>query len=255
MAVKTLGASAPLAVSQFTTFSLRNCPRYSAGRSGVASFLLDALAPIGPAESSLGRRSVSALTTYAARVSAHLPLVFGAQYPKAVDVSASRARPRPTFAPSFVVTLSPHNVRYGAGVRAMFAPSALGFGLDETRLVRTGTSRLADTALIANKLESLGGPSLTLPGTPVSLLSLGWSTTASLSAYPSYKLSRGGVFRRPFTGLANTPRPLEGVKDSLTPLLFAKNSSHLGLPSFLLSHPSIPPFKATAPSLDTQTGA
>lgn len=57
--------------------------------------------------------------------------------------------------------------------RSKFTPSSVGLGLDENRLVRTGSSRLADTAMIANKLESAAAPSLALPHTPVATLGLG----------------------------------------------------------------------------------
>ena len=68
--------------------------------------------------------------------------------------------------------LVPHALKATKG-RIQFAPSSLGFGLDENRLVRSGTSRLADSTLFASKLESLGGATLMLPLTPASLLSRG----------------------------------------------------------------------------------
>lgn len=142
-----------------------------------------------------------------------------------------------------------------AGTRSRFSPSAIGLGLDENRLVRTGTSRLVDTAMIANKLEGIAAPSLALPATPVAVLGLGWSTSSSLSSYPSYKLSKGGLFRRPFTGLSSSPKPLEGLKEGFNLLTLSKTTANMGLPLLTLVSPSMPKFYASAPSLDTQVGA
>jgi hypothetical protein len=151
--------------------------------------------------------------------------------------------------------LAGHPSRISTNARVRFTPSSIGLGLDESRLIRTGASRLADTAMIANKLESVATPSLTLPLTPVSALSLGWSTSTSLSAYPSYKLSRGGVFRRPFTGVSSRPNPIGGLKESFNLLNLSKTTTHVGLPLLTLVSPSMPKFYASAPSLDTQVGA
>lgn len=142
-----------------------------------------------------------------------------------------------------------------SNVRTKFTPSSLGFGLDEARLVRTGSSRLADSAIISNKLESLGAPSLSLPQTPLALLSLGWSTTASLATYPSYKLARGGLLRRPFTGISKGANPLEGLKEPFTPLNLSKTSAPFGYSNLTLFRPLVPQFKISSPSLDTQLGA
>lgn len=139
--------------------------------------------------------------------------------------------------------------------RARLTPSSVGLGLDENRLVRVGTSRLADSSMIGNKLENPGLPSLALPSSPLAILGLGWSTTASLSSYPSYKVSRGGLFRRPFTGLTPQQKPLEGLKESFSPLNFSKNFSHLGMPLLTLVKPSMPKFYAAPASLDIQIGA
>lgn len=139
--------------------------------------------------------------------------------------------------------------------RLKSVPSSAGLGLDESRLIRTGTSKLVDSSMISNKLESPASPSLALPSAPLAILSLGWSTTASLSSYPSYKVARGGLFRRPFSGLSSTKRPLEGLKEGFNPLNLSKGSCLQGLPLLTLTKPSALKFYTTAPSLDTQIGA
>lgn len=139
--------------------------------------------------------------------------------------------------------------------RARLTPSSIGLGLDENRLVRSGSSRLADPSVLSAKLESLASPSLGLPSTPTTLLGLGWSTSASLSSYPSYKLARGGLFRRPFTGVSPSPRPFEGLKEAFPLLNLSKASAHLGLPMLTLVSPEMPKFYMSAPSLDAQIGA
>ena len=139
--------------------------------------------------------------------------------------------------------------------RARLMPSPTGVGLDEGRLVRAGSSRLVDAAMLGTRLEGLSAPSLTPPATPLSLLSLGWSTSTSLASYPSYKVARGGVFRRPFTGISTNLSPLGGLRDPLSPLNLGKGRAHLGLPLLTLTTPLAPRFYAAAPSLDAQVGA
>jgi hypothetical protein len=84
---------------------------------------------------------------------------------------------------------------------------------------------------------------------------LGWSTSTSLASYPSYKVARGGVFRRPFTGTSTNLSPLGGLKDPFSPLNLVKGRTNLGLPLLTLASPLAPRFHAAAPSLDTQVGA
>jgi hypothetical protein len=139
--------------------------------------------------------------------------------------------------------------------RVRFSPTPAGLGLDEKRLVRLGTSKLVDSTMLSSKLESPATPSLALPSPHLTSLGLGWSTSASLSSYPSYKLSRGGVFRRPFSGLTPQQRPLEGLKEGFKPLSLDKKISHVGLPLLTLFKPSGLKFHVTPPSLDSQIGA
>lgn len=110
------------------------------------------------------------------------------------------------------------------------SPSLVGLGLDEGRLVRSGGSRLWDPALVNAKPASLATPQTTLPLGPLSLLSLAWSSNASLSSYPSFKCARGGLLRRPLTGArAHTPA-VSGLKEGLASPLLGKTGSVLGRP-------------------------
>jgi hypothetical protein len=95
--------------------------------------------------------------------------------------------------------------------RAAVSPSPVGLGLDESRLVRGAAARLSDPATIAGRLDSPVGPRSSLPLGPTALLGLGWSSTASVFAYPSFKTARGGLMRRPMSGMRSAPSPLTGL--------------------------------------------
>lgn len=123
------------------------------------------------------------------------------------------------------------------GARAPISPSLPGLGLDEGRLVRSSAGRLADPALIAGKADPLVGPFTSLPVGPLSLLGLGWSATASLSTYPSFKMARGGLLRRPMSGLRGAPLPAQGLPGALEAPLLGKVGAPLGRPSLRLWAP------------------
>ena len=255
-----LHTPASLVNRQFTLQNLRTLQAAFTGTAlAVAGQPLSAFAPSVGGVPVKTRTSPSA-NSYVARGTALFPAIVGGSALKTACYLATPYRlanltfsaPMPMMvgrqwlAQSWLEPLPP---------RSIFTPSSLGFGLDETRLVRTGASKLADSALIANKLEGLASPSLALPNTPVSLLSLGWSTSASLSSYPSYKLARGGTFRRPFTGLTANPRVLEGLKEPFPLLNLTKATLPIGAPRLALSRPAQSLFRASAPSLDTQVGS
>ena len=255
-----LHAPASLVNRQFTLQNLRALQAAFTGASlAVMGEPLSAFAPSAGGVPVKARTTPSA-NSYIARGAALFPALLGRSALETARYSATPyslaklplSAPAPVMAghqwlaQSWLAPLTP---------RSIFTPSSLGFGLDETRLVRTGASKLADSALIANKLEDLASPSLALPNTPVSLLSLGWSTSASLSSYPSYKLARGGMFRRPFTGLTANPHVLEGLKEPFPLLNLTKATLPIGAPRLTLSRPAQSLFRASAPSLDTQVGS
>ena len=123
----------------------------------------------------------------------------------------------------------------GAGqARAHVVPSLPGLGLDEARLVRGAAGRLVDPALIAGKLDAPAGPLTALPIGPLGLLGLGWSSEASLAAYPSFKVARGALLRRPTGGLRAGPAPLAGLPAPLRAPLLPKAGGVRGAPRLRL---------------------
>ena len=137
-----------------------------------------------------------------------------------------------------------------AAARAPIGPSGPGLGLDEARLVRSAASRLSDPALVAGKVDALTGPSTALPLGPLGLLGLGWSTTASISSYPSFKMARGGILRRPMVGLRGAPAPHQGLPAPLAAPLLGKVGSPLGRPQLRLWAPLEAPAAAVGAPLE-----
>lgn len=130
-----------------------------------------------------------------------------------------------------------------------------GLGLDETRLVRGGTSRLADPALISGKLPPLGVPALVPHAAPSGLSGLAWSTAVSLTTYPSYKLSRGSLPRRPHCGPEAATSAVKGLPEAFPALMSGKVPTGASLALLaLFDVPRLRP-RTAAPSLDTQAAA
>jgi len=222
--------------------------------------------PLTPLEPEALRPSTKALTPsylvwYMSRGVPSSFTLIAQVYPESKPSAGPRYWEAPNSTPKKIDGFGPIGLIQGVDLhqpspsRLKTMPSAPGLGLDEARLARVGSSKLVDPSMVAAKLENPSTPSLISPSNPLSILGLGWSTTASLSAYPSYKLSRGGVLRRPFSGLSPSVRPLEGLKEGLSPLSLGKTSHPMGLPALTLSRISTPKFYITPPSLDTQTGA
>lgn len=139
--------------------------------------------------------------------------------------------------------------------RVKVSPSLLGLGLDEGRLVRNSASKLVDPAVVNTKLEAITTPSpWGAQRAPFSLLGLGWSSSASLANYPSFKASRGLILRRPYTGARGGNTPFEGLKEAFIAPLLGKNNTSLMGPALSLWRNTETPFLASAPSLDTQIG-
>lgn len=113
-----------------------------------------------------------------------------------------------------------------APARAHLLPGLAGLGLDEGRLVRGGAARIGDPALVAGKLDAPTGPRLALPLGPTGLVALGWSASASVAAFPSFKVARGGLLRRPMSGL----RPAPGAAAPLVAPLAAPFLGKVGAP-------------------------
>jgi heme/copper-type cytochrome/quinol oxidase subunit 2 len=134
-------------------------------------------------------------------------------------------------------------------------PSSSGIGLDESRLVRNAASKLFDPAVINGKGESLATPAAWSSfKTPLVLLGLGWSTTASLSTYPSFKMGRGLILKRPYTGARSELSPLSSVSEAFSAPLLSKNSATVGTPALGLWRNSDLGFATSNPSLDSSLG-
>lgn len=177
---KTLVLPTSLVVSQRVSRALRHLQSYSSGLKSAPAFILEALTPSTAHTALFGARSKSPIAAYVCRLDEQMPLLVNPSYPShSAGVASNKASAglqrsiKSPYSPAFMVHSPMQDYTFTPRTRVIFSPSSLGFGLDETRLVRTGTSRFVDTALIANKLESLAGPSLTLPSTPVTLLGLG----------------------------------------------------------------------------------
>jgi hypothetical protein len=115
-----------------------------------------------------------------------------------------------------------------APARASFVPSLAGLGLDEARLVRTGAAKIGDPGLVSGKLDAPTGPRLAIPCGPAGLVGLGWSSSASLAALPSFKVARGGLVRRPMSGLRAAPNAVGGLPAPLEAPLAGKAGALVG---------------------------
>jgi hypothetical protein len=100
-------------------------------------------------------------------------------------------------------------------------------------------------------VDPLAGPTTALPVGPLGLLGLGWSSTASLTTYPSFKVARGGLLRRPMAGLHSAPTPLAGLTEPLAAPFLGKLGAPLGRPSLSLWAPATRPLPGVSSPLDT----
>ena len=90
---------------------------------------------------------------------------------------------------------------------------------------------------------------------PSALSGLAWSTAVSLTTYPSYKLSRGSLPRRPHCGPEAAPSAAKGLPEAFPALATGKVPMGAGLARLaLFDVPHLRP-RTAAPSLDTQAGA
>ena len=194
-----------------------------------------ALSPLAPAPAPAGASPLLALGAGLGLPRSPLPGVGGvggASLPGALRGAGAR--------PEGFGPLTPTEVGAAAAAapaRAPVGPSGPGLGLDEARLVRSAASRLSDPALVAGKVDAPTGPFTALPLGPLGLLGLGWSTTASLATYPSFKMARGGILRRPMVGLRGAPAPHQGLSAPLAAPLLGKVGAPLGRPQLQLWAP------------------
>lgn len=261
LALAALSGPAHLAGRQSTTANLRSLARALAPAVGVLASPLSPLAlPTAPAHRAplLGGEVARLLLREAPRLPDVFEPLTALTLPPFAALPCSKAGTALGGSGAAAGSMGGGRAPVGAATptpRLRITPSPQGLGLDEARLVRTGSSRLADPALFAAKLDSWGPASLSLPQSPLSLLGLGWSTSASLASYPSFKVTRGGLLRRPYTGVSATPQPLKGLAEPFAAPLLGKLSAPLALPTLTLAPAAAVPFRISAPSHDRQVGA